>query len=225
MKVIDGVEMYPLVPLAVGVYSTAFNIFNTVLLFPFTGWFERILSKIGHHAVEDKEDYSQPRFLDPSKQHNPALAVPAVESEINRYLGATGLFLATARGLPNAPEDGAEPYTATDILSREIRQYTAGMFGDHLPYHEADLVASLIEEADFAASLGNTLYQLARRIERVEFSQAGRKLVDEMLDQISDAMEAITGDAQGRASVAANVPAQLANIANFRQRCLNPIVA
>lgn len=83
-----------------------------------------------------------------------------------------------------------------------------------------DLVASLIEEADFAASLGNTLYQLARRIERVEFSQAGRKLVDEMLDQISDAMEAITGDAQGRASVAANVPAQLANIANFRQRCL-----
>lgn len=220
MKVIDGVEMYPLVPLAVGVYSTAFNVFNTALLFPFIGWFERILSKIGHSAVEDKEDYSQPRFLDPSKQHNLAQAVPAVESEINRYLEATGLFLATARGLPNAPEDSAEYYTTTDILSREIRQYTADMFDNQLPYHEADLVASLIEEADFAASLGNTLYQLARRIERVEFSEAGRKLVDEMLDQISDAMDAITGDAQGRASGAANVPAHLANIADFRQRCL-----
>jgi phosphate:Na+ symporter len=220
MKVIDGVETYPLVPLAVGVYSTAFNIFNTVLLFPFIGWFERILSKIGHKAVEDKEDYSQPRFLDPSKQYDLAQAVPAVESEINRYLEAAGLFLATARRLLNAPEDSAEHYTATDILSREIRQYTAGMFDNQLPYHEADLVASLIEEADFAASLGSTLYQLARRIERVEFSEAGRKLVDEMLDQISDAMEALTGDAQDRASVATNVPAQLTNIADFRQRCL-----
>ncbi len=220
MKVIDGVEMYPLIPLAVGVYSTAFNIFNTVLLVPCIGWFERILSKIGHHAVEDKEDYSQPRFLDPSKQHDLAQAAPAVESEINRYLEATGLFLATARGLPNAPEDSAEHYTTTDILSREIRQYTAGMFDNQLPYHEADLVASLIEEADFAASLGSTLYQLARRIERVEFSQAGRKLVDEMLDQISDAMDAVAGNAQGRASAAANVPAQLANIADFRKRCL-----
>ena len=44
----DGVETFPLVPVAVGLYSIAFNIFNTALLFPFVGVFERVLSRIGH---------------------------------------------------------------------------------------------------------------------------------------------------------------------------------
>ena len=41
----DGHETFPLVPVAVGVYSTAFNVFNTILLFPFVGVFERVLSQ------------------------------------------------------------------------------------------------------------------------------------------------------------------------------------
>ena len=44
----DGKETFPLVPVAVGLYSTSFNIFNTLLLFPFVSVFERVLSRIGH---------------------------------------------------------------------------------------------------------------------------------------------------------------------------------
>ena len=53
----DGVETFPLVPVAVGLYSTAFNIFNTLLLFPFIGLFERVLSRVGRTSSEDAEDY------------------------------------------------------------------------------------------------------------------------------------------------------------------------
>jgi phosphate:Na+ symporter len=221
MKVINGVETYPLIPLAVGVYSTAFNIFNTMLMFPFIGVFERVLLKIGYSAVEDKEDYSLPRFLDSAKQLNPALAVPAVQNEINRYMEGVSHFLATARGAQHAPEDSAELNDQTDILSREIRQYTTAMFDKQLPYHEADLVASLIEEADFAASLGGNLYQITRRIERVEFSESGRKLVNEMLDQISEAMDIVTGKSrQSTSSVTASLQPKLLGITEFRKRCL-----
>jgi phosphate:Na+ symporter len=83
--IVDGHETFPLVPVAVGVYSTAFNVFNTLLLFPFIGVFERVLSRVGHSA-EDVEDYSIPRFLDPRIGHDLSRAVPAIERESKRYL-------------------------------------------------------------------------------------------------------------------------------------------
>ena len=39
--IVDGKETFPLVPVAVGLFSTVFNVFNTVVLFPFIGVFER----------------------------------------------------------------------------------------------------------------------------------------------------------------------------------------
>ena len=63
-----------------------------------------------------------------------------------------------------------------------------------MPHAQADLLASLIEEEDFTASLGETLYQIARRVERQPFSAAGRELVDAMLDQVAEAMRAIIAD-------------------------------
>ena len=57
-----GVETFPLVPVAVGVYSIGFNIFNTVLMFPFVGALERVLSRIGREAADDAEDYSIPQL-------------------------------------------------------------------------------------------------------------------------------------------------------------------
>jgi hypothetical protein len=57
----NGKETFPLVPVAVDLYSTAFDIFITPLLFPFIGAFDRVLSRIGHSAADDFEDYSLPR--------------------------------------------------------------------------------------------------------------------------------------------------------------------
>ena len=59
--------------------------------------------------------------------------MPAVQQELGRYLEAAALFLAIARGVPSTPDDPQEHYVATDILSREIRAYTAGMFEPACP--------------------------------------------------------------------------------------------
>ncbi len=56
------------------------------------------------------------------------------------------------------------------------------MFKPDLTYEKADLLASLIEEEDWSASLGETLYQIARRVERADiFLRSGRTLVDTIL--------------------------------------------
>ncbi|MFD1333197.1 Na/Pi cotransporter family protein [Methylopila musalis] len=187
----NGEVSYPLVPIAVGVYSTVFNIFNTALLFPFIGVFERVLSRVGQTSADDVEDYSQPKFLDP--RHDGALStgLPAVQAETGRYLQAASRFIDIARGAENAPDDVEEHAAAMDILNREIRRYTSAMFRPELGYGRSDLLASLIEEEDFTASLGETLHQIARRVKREPFSAAGREIVDAMLARVEGAMAPI----------------------------------
>jgi phosphate:Na+ symporter len=187
----DGKETFPLVPVAVGLYSTAFNVFNTLLLFPFVGVFERVLSRVGRTTSEDIEDYSVTRFLDPQRGREITTGVPLVQQEMARYVEAANVFLSIARQPKPAPGVAKEHQGAIDILSRDIRRYTAAMFKPDMPHADADLLASLIEEEDFTASLGETLFQVARRVERQPFSASGRELVDATLAQIGRAMRTI----------------------------------
>jgi phosphate:Na+ symporter len=214
----DGKETFPLVPVAVGLYSTSFNIFNTLLLFPFVGVFERVLSRVGRTTAEDVEDYSLTRFLDPNKGGDLGTGVPLVQQEIGRYVEATNLFLAIARKEKLSPGDAKEHQAAIDILSRDIRRYTAAMFKPDMPPGQADLLASLIEEEDFTASLGETLFQVARRVERQEFSARGRELVDAILQQISMAMRTIVPDRTAPAPLHAEARQEF--LISTRERCL-----
>jgi len=219
-QIINGKETFPLVPVAVGIYSTVFNIFNTALMFPFVGVFDRVLSKIGHSTADDKEDYSQPRYLNPRAGKDFATGVPAVQMECGRYLEGVGQFVAIARETPDAPDDSQEHYAALDVLSRDIRNYTAAMFQPNMAADKADLLASLIEEEDWTASLGETLYQIARRVERQPFSATGRELVNAMLDQVSDAMRAITPDGQKNGPAFVEPADRVQALQELRERCL-----
>jgi phosphate:Na+ symporter len=104
------------------------------------------------------------------------------------------MFLDIARGKANAPADPGEHYAATDILNRDIRAFTAGLFKENMPAEQVDLVASLIEEADFSASLGESLHQVARRVKREKFSPPARDLVDAALDKLEIDMREIVPD-------------------------------
>lgn len=188
---VDGKETFPLVPVAVGLYSTFFNIFNTLLLFPFIGVFERVLSRVGRTDAEDIEDYSTPRFLDGKLSNDFARAVPAIQQETQRHLQAGAMFLDIARGDKKAPSDPGEHYLATDILSRDIRTYTANLMKEDLPYDQLDLIASLIEEADFTAALTESMHQVARRVKREKFSSQAQPIVDTALNKLDASLRAI----------------------------------
>jgi phosphate:Na+ symporter len=217
--VVNGKDTFPLVPVAIGLYSTFFNVFNTALLFPFVGVFERVLLQVGKDVSDDFEDFSTPRHLDPRFAKDPAQALPAIQRETARYLDAAVLFLDIARQAPNAPDDSVEHSEAIDVLSREIRQYTAGLFDPNMPHERADLVASLIEEEDFTANLGETLYQIARRIERHPFSDPGRRLVNEVVDLVGKEMSLIVPGTAGLAAIG-DANARLSALENLRDRAI-----
>lgn len=217
----EGKETFPLVPVAVGIYSTAFNVFNTLLLFPFVGVFERVLSRVGHTTSEDVEDYTMSRFLDRSKADQLATGVPLVQQELARYVEGANLFLGIVKKDKAAPNNASDHQAAIDILSRDIRRYTAAMFKPNMPHSEADLLASLIEEEDFTASLGETLFQFARRVERRTFSPVGRELVALTREQIALAMLSVLPrrqDVEAKSIPGAEERAQF--LLATRRRCL-----
>jgi phosphate:Na+ symporter len=164
---VDGQETFPGVPIAVGAFSIVFNIFNLMIMFPFIGTLERVLSRVGHSTEDEIEDYSIPRFLDKKLIADFNAALPGVQKEAERHLQAGALFLDIARNKPGAPKDPDEHRAATDVLSREIRAFQAQLFQDGLSRDQLDLVASLIEEVDFTSALSESLYQIARRVKRV----------------------------------------------------------
>jgi phosphate:Na+ symporter len=192
--IVNGKETFPLVPVAVGLYSTFFNVFNTLLLFPFVGVFERVLSRVGHTEADEIEDFSAPKFLDKAHADDFARAVPAIQQETQRHLAAGALFLEIARGNKRAPADPGEHYAATDVLSRDIRAYTANLLARDLPYEQLDLVASLIEEEDFTNALAETLHQVARRVQREKFSSEPQVIVSAALDKLEYALRDILPD-------------------------------
>lgn len=191
---VNGKETFPLVPVAVGLYSTFFNIFNTALLFPFVSVFERVLARIGHTEAENIEDYSAPKFLSAESARDLVKAVPAIQQETLRHLQAGALFLDIARGSKKAPADPGEHYAATDVLSRDIRAYTAALLKQDLPGDQLDLVASLIEEADFTAALAESLHQVARRVKREDFGQQAQQIVSTALDKLEYSLRDILPD-------------------------------
>jgi phosphate:Na+ symporter len=218
--VVNGKETFPLVPVAVGLYSTAFNIFNTALMFPFVDVFHRVLSRVGHTMADDKEDYSISRYLDAKIVKDMSRSVPAVQKEMARYLEGAAQFLDIAKEVPDAPPNAMEHFLALDSLSREIREYTANMFEAQMPPEKAELVASLIEEEDWIAALGESLYQVARRAERQPFSAAGRVLVNAAVDRVTQAFRAITPATQDVADISPRAETHLAGIQALRTQCL-----
>jgi phosphate:Na+ symporter len=114
--------------------------------------------------------------------------VPAVEKETRRHLQAGALFLDIARAKPHAPTDPGEHHAATDVLSRDIRSYSAALFRDGMPREQLDLVASLIEEVDFTGSLAESLHQIARRVKRESFSEAGRRFIGRALERLDQSL-------------------------------------
>ena len=181
-------------PVAVGLYSTFFNVFNTLLLFPFIGVFERVLSRVGRTDAEDAEDFSTPKFLDRKLASDFAKAIPAVQQETARHLEAGAMFLDIARSSKKAPSDPGEHYLATDILSRDIRAYTAALMKEDLPYEQLDLIASLIEEADFTAALTESMHQVARRVKREKFSNPAQAIVEVALNKLDTSLREILPD-------------------------------
>jgi phosphate:Na+ symporter len=219
--VVDGKETFPLVPVAVGVYSVAFNIFNTAVLYPFIGVFERVLSRVGHTSDEDEEDFSLPRYLKPALAARLDTGVEAVQQEMQRYREASRMFLRAARD-PSFRIDEKDHHLRLDSLSREIRRFTASMLKPQMPAAQANLLGSLIEEEDFTATLVESQHQMLRRFGRIEFSAAGKEMALTVIARVEAGLQLMLDDATTAGRMHTLRETQHRETLEMRERVLAP---
>jgi len=191
-----------------------------VVLFPFIGVFERVLSRIGRSVTDDEEDYSLPRHLAPGLADQLKTAMPAVQREMARYLEASRMMLAAAKGDNTKFKSVHDHQKALDSLSREMRRFTPMSFGRAVA--QADRLGGEPNRGGrFQPSLGETLYQIARRVERQSFTPAALQIMKDILDVIDRGIADHLG--YGVVPAGPSVPLEINPIkiiGELRQRCL-----
>lgn len=213
----DGKEVFALVPVAVGLYSIAFNVFNAMLLFPFVAVFERVLSRIGHTSSEDREDYSIPRHLDPAAAGEISSGIGRVRLELARQVEGASLFVGIARDAAGVQTPKGHK-AAIEILGREIRRYATALYRQAETPAQAELLASLIEEADLVAALAEALHQVAVDARVAALPGEARSLVEQALDHTATALATLTAPDAAAAPVQDEHRAAL--MLRMREQCL-----
>jgi phosphate:Na+ symporter len=71
----------------------------------------------------------------------------------------------------------------------------------------------MIEEADFAGSLSESLHQIARRVRREQFSPAGQTILDEGLGHLEQKLSALIADEDPGTDALMGEPAALGQAA------------
>jgi phosphate:Na+ symporter len=132
------------------------------------------------------------------------------------------MFLHAARD-PSFKIDERDHHMRLDTLSREIRRFTASMLKPDVSPAQSNLLASLIEEEDFTATLVETQHQMLRRYERIGFSEAGKALVMAVIERVERDLDAIlAGKGPNAAQLQVLREAQHQTILTMREQALAP---
>lgn len=185
---------------------TLFNIVNTVLFIGFTGPIARGVLRL--LPDRPRRQAAEPRYLDNSVVHFPAMAIPVVRLEIG-HLGERVLaMLADARRAlldsdASILRDMEEREAAIDDLQRAILAYCGIIRASELDHDEELRFRHLVESTNALEAAGDVvteeLVELARRrhSENVPISASMLALIDALTDQVATALgEAITAISQ-----------------------------
>lgn len=171
-----GITSYPFAPAAVAVFITTFNIFNTLMLFPWVSLAARGLNRLGRGLADALEDLSRPRFLFNKALLEPELALSLMDREMDRYRQALpGLLDGICR-----PEktDGKAVVTLTKSLAslhREIIGFGERLCQKDLPAETAATVIDRLQVQEMSDVLMQRLQRILNTWNQTELSDASRK--------------------------------------------------
>ncbi len=190
----DGKETFPLVPVAVGLYSTAFNIFNTAAAVPVHRRVRAGAVARRAHARRGRRrlfDAALSRSRQASTSWRPAC--PLVQQEMARYRrGRAAVSRRSPARRSRRPATRKDHQAALDILSRDIRRYTAAMFKPDMPHARGRPAGQPDRGRGFHRQPRRNAVSRSRGASSASRSRpSASALVDATLDQIAEAMRTI----------------------------------
>jgi len=184
-KVIKGMTIYPLAPLAIAGFVTSYNIFNTLMLLPWVPQFTRLLTRIGSGRSAEIEDLSVPRFLFGKALEEPEMAISLLEKEQVRYRQAlSGLLDGVCRPEQSSPRALATLRQSLDSLNREIIDFGERLCSRDLAANTATTVIDRLQTQETSTALVQGLLFLAETWDNNDLTEVSRQALARWIEAL-----------------------------------------
>ncbi|KXB80400.1 Na/Pi-cotransporter II-like protein [Prevotella amnii] len=168
-------QIAKLLPIALAMFHTCFNICNTSILIWFIPQFEKIVCMLVKNKTNKEDDEFRLRFIQVGIMKTPELSVLEASKEIQSFSERIHRMFCMVRELINTHEE--EPFTKlfnriekyesiSDNMEVEIAKYLDQVSDSHLSDDTKEKVRDMLREISEIESIGDSCYNLARTIKR-----------------------------------------------------------
>ena len=193
----------PLLPLAITVFHTLFNVVTTVILAFFIPQIERIVTWMVPEKEEDGEEEFRLTYLEPTMLSTAELNLQSAKSEIEVFSQRVLRMYTFLPGLRTAKKD--EEFEAimervakyegiTDRMELEITKFLTKVGSGDVSQHASERVSSMLRIIDNLESIGDAIYQIAmtrknKREDAVHFDAGLNANLAHMSDLVQKALD------------------------------------
>ena len=198
----------PLLPLAITIFHTLFNVVTTVILAFFI---PQIIKVVTWMVPDKKEDGEEEEFrltyLEPNLLSTAELNLQSAKSEIEEFSKRVLRMYTFLPGLRTAKEDSefdaimqriAKYESITDRMEMEISKFLTKVGSGDISEHGSERISSMLRIIDNLESIGDSIYQIAmtrqtKREDAVHFDaglNANLAHMSELVQKALDVMDA-----------------------------------
>lgn len=193
----------PLIPLAITIFHTLFNVVTTVILAFFIPQIEKVVTWMVPDKKEEGEEEFRLTYLTSNLLSTAELNLQSAKSEIEEFSKRVLRMYTFLPGLRTAKEDEefdaimariAKYEEITDRMEMEISKFLTKVGSGDISEHGSERISSMLRIIDNLESIGDTIYQIAmtrqnKREDAVHFDAGLNANLEEMRGLVQKALD------------------------------------
>ncbi len=172
----EGEALRESLPAFLAMFHTTFNVFNTILFFPFVKQFAHLIERIIPEKEEGEDGSYHFRYIGSSRIEAPEFYLLSVQEEVQKMGGITLRMFDEYEGISTAEGDVSEAIsrlrhgeTYADQMQEQLINFSVRILQDSQSPTNASHTNSLIRIIDETESITDSIYNLAKLSEsRIE---------------------------------------------------------
>ena len=179
----DNTPTFPYAMGAVAIFSTVFNVINTLILFPAVPLLVRLVTTLAPDSPADKE-IGRAQYIFPDAIKDPGTALDLVEKEQRRYVQQLPTYMEHARGGATASISSPQLHTSLSALGKELESFLRDLAEKNLVAPQSATLMTLMHHQELIITLESNLYQLVKLVQAAPASDAMRQLTQTFVEAL-----------------------------------------
>ena len=199
----DLIPAIPLLPLAITVFHTLFNVVTTIILAFFIPQIVKLVTWMVPDKKEDGEEEFRLTYIEPNVVSTAELNLQSAKKEIEEFSKRVLRMYTFLPGLRTAKDDEEfdsimeriEKYEGiTDRMEMEISKFLTKVGSGDISAHASERITSMMRIVDNLESIGDAIFQIgmtrrSKREDAVHFDQEMNDNLQHMTDLVQKALD------------------------------------